>query len=147
MIGDKTPTIDRESYSSLLVNCLPAPIRTEEENEWAISQVAVLTHQDTLTKAESSLVELLLQLIERFEDANYQFSLEDQAGPLDVLLFLMESNGLKQSDLVGVIGSKGVVSEVINGKRGISKQMAIALGNHFNVSPAFFLSSQYLSSL
>jgi HTH-type transcriptional regulator / antitoxin HigA len=41
--------------------------------------------------------------------------------------------------LVGVIGSSGVVSEVINGKRSISKAQAKALGEYFKVSPSLFI--------
>jgi HTH-type transcriptional regulator / antitoxin HigA len=51
----------------------------------------------------------------------------------------MEAQGLKQIDLVKVIGSKGGVSEIVNGKRAISKSQAKALGEFFNVSPALFI--------
>jgi HTH-type transcriptional regulator/antitoxin HigA len=40
---------------------------------------------------------------------------------------------------VGVIGSSGVVSEVVNGKRMISKTQAKALGQYFNLSPSLFI--------
>ena len=40
--------------------------------------------------------------------------------PLSMLLHLMEARGLKQVDLIDVIGSSGVVSEIVNGKREIS---------------------------
>jgi HTH-type transcriptional regulator / antitoxin HigA len=46
---------------------------------------------------------------------------------------------LKQKDLVPVFGSQGVASEVLNGKRSISKAQAKALGDFFHVSPALFL--------
>ncbi|MDJ0688615.1 MAG: hypothetical protein QNJ41_08900 [Xenococcaceae cyanobacterium MO_188.B32] len=44
-----------------------------------------------------------------------------------------------QADLVGVIGSSGVVSEVVNGKRSISKAQAKALREYFKVSPSLFI--------
>ncbi|MFP4411849.1 helix-turn-helix domain-containing protein, partial [Coleofasciculus sp.] len=47
--------------------------------------------------------------------------------------------GTRQADLVGVIGSSGVVSEVVNGKRFISKAQAKALGDYFQISPALFI--------
>ncbi len=43
----------------------------------------------------------------------------------------MDARGLKQSDLVEVISSKRVVSEIVNGKRSISKAQAKALGEFF----------------
>lgn len=85
-----------------------------------------------------------MQLVERFEAEHYAFPSEHQATPLEMLQFLMESNELKQADFVGVIGSKGVVSEVVNGKRGISKGMAIALSKRFNVDAGLFLSQDDL---
>lgn len=46
---------------------------------------------------------------------------------------------VKQSDLAPIFGSKGVASEVINGKCGISKAQAKALARFFNVSTDVFL--------
>jgi HTH-type transcriptional regulator / antitoxin HigA len=51
----------------------------------------------------------------------------------------MEARGLKQADLVGIIGSSGVTSEVVNGKREISKTQAKALGDFFQVDPGLFI--------
>lgn len=139
MSGNAIPTIDRDSYSAVLSSYLPAPIRTEADNERALSQIEALMNQPSLTAAETDLLELLTQLVERFEAEHYAFPSEDQATPLEMLQFLMESNELKQADFVGVIGFKGVVSEVVNGKRGISKGMAIALSKRFNVDAGLFL--------
>ena len=50
----------------------------------------------------------------------------------------MSQRGLKQKDLVSVFGSQGIASEVLNGKRDISKAIAKALGEFFHVSPALF---------
>jgi len=52
---------------------------------------------------------------------------------------LMSANNMKQADLVGKIGSKGVVSEIVNGKRSISKAQGKILGEIFNVSPSVFM--------
>jgi HTH-type transcriptional regulator/antitoxin HigA len=57
----------------------------------------------------------------------------------EVLLHLMSANNMKQADLVGKIGSKGVVSEIVNGKRSISKAQGKILGEIFNVSPSVFI--------
>jgi HTH-type transcriptional regulator / antitoxin HigA len=56
-----------------------------------------------------------------------------------MLLHLMESHGLKQADLVGILGSSGVTYEVVNGKREISKAQAKALGECFQVDPGLFI--------
>lgn len=51
----------------------------------------------------------------------------------------MDARGIRQEDLVGVIRSRGVVSEIVNGKLSISKAQAKALAEFFPVSPEPFL--------
>jgi len=51
----------------------------------------------------------------------------------------MEQNDLRQADLVAIFGSRGRVSEVVNGKRAISKTQVKALGEFFKVSPELFI--------
>ncbi len=91
---------------------------------------------------ENSLLELLVQLIERFEDEHYSFDAASQgalATPRSILLHLIEEHDLKQADLVGIIGSRGVVSEVVNGKRDISKSQASALSQLFHIDVGLFI--------
>ena len=64
--------------------------------------------------------------------------LED-AEPHEVLKELMAARGLKQGDVGQLLGSKGRVSEVINGKRAISKAQAKALAEFFHVSAELFI--------
>jgi HTH-type transcriptional regulator/antitoxin HigA len=91
---------------------------------------------DRMTPEELAVVELMTELVEAFEDENYQIH---DAEPHEVLQHLMEANDLKQADLVEVLGSRGHTSDIVNGKRGISKEHAKALGKFFNVSPGLFL--------
>jgi HTH-type transcriptional regulator / antitoxin HigA len=93
---------------------------------------------------EDALLELLIILIEKFEDASYPaLNVEPvrEASPLEnrMLLHLMESRNMKQEELVGVIISRGVVSEIVNGKRSVSKAQAKTLGQLFCVSPSLFI--------
>ena len=53
--------------------------------------------------------------------------------------YLMEQRGLKQADLVPVLGSRAQVSDLVNGKRGISKAQVKALAEYFGVSAELFL--------
>jgi len=62
----------------------------------------------------------------------------DSASPLQVLRFLMDQHGLKQVDLPE-IGSQGVVSEVLNGKRALNLRQVQALADRFGVSAQVFL--------
>ena len=73
-----------------------------------------------------------------FSNKNKHYPIEPSS-PHAMLDHLMDARAIKQSDLVGIIGSKGVVSEVVNRKRAISKAQAKALGEFFHVSPALFI--------
>lgn len=132
-----TLTFNSEKYKELLTKYQPRLIKTEEENEKALAIVEELMHRNNRTLEENELYELLVTLIEKFEQEYY--SPIQGTTPHSLLLFLMEHKGIKQSDLVGVIGSKGVVSEVVNGKREISKAQAKALGDFFNVDAGMFI--------
>jgi HTH-type transcriptional regulator / antitoxin HigA len=116
---------------------------TTDENERALAIVQDLMAIAHRSPEEDSLLELLVQLIERFEEEHYSFELNASesklANPRSILLHLMEEHDLKQADLVGVIGSRGVVSEVVNGKREISKAQAAALARLFHVDVGLFI--------
>jgi HTH-type transcriptional regulator / antitoxin HigA len=127
--------LDQE-YSKLLVAVQPKVIETEAENEFYLAEVTKLMRLgDAISPAQERLLKLLVNLIESFEDRHYQLK---SATPLEILTELVCDRGLKQKDLVPVFGSQGIASEVLNGKREISKSHAKALGEFFNVSPSLF---------
>lgn len=130
-----TRIIDKKTYADLLAQYQPKVIETEEENEAAISLAQELEHRER-SPEEDALLELLVTLIEKFEDEHYQLN---AATPQSILHHLIEARGIKQEHLVGVIGSRGVVSEVVNGKRSISKAHAKALADFFHTSPELFI--------
>ena len=132
-----TLTFNPEKYNELLIKYQPKLIKTEEDNEKALAIVEELMHRPHRTPEENEFYELLITLIEKFEQEYYNPNQETT--PHSLLLFLMEQGEIKQSDLVGVIGSKGVVSEVVDGKREISKAQAKALAEFFNVDVGLFI--------
>jgi HTH-type transcriptional regulator/antitoxin HigA len=81
-------------------------------------------------------LKLLGHLIQEFEQRFYK---PESPTPREALIAMMEMNGLKQADLVHIFGSSGVTSEVISGKREISKAHAKALAKFFHVSTEVFL--------
>lgn len=135
-VGKMTLTFSPDKYGSLLAQYQPKAITTETENDKAISVAQELEHKHELSEEELTLLELLYVLIEQFEEDNYPIA---QGSPLDILRHLMEENNIKQEKLIGVIGSRGVVSEVVNGKRNISKNQAKALARFFNVDVSLFI--------
>jgi HTH-type transcriptional regulator / antitoxin HigA len=129
--------IQDKEYIELLAATQPKAIETEAENEFYLAEVAKLMQLgESLSPAQERLLKLLVNLIESFEDRHYQLK---SATPLEILTELVNDRGLKQKDLLPVFGSQGIASEVLNGKREISKAHAKALGNFFKVSPKIFL--------
>ena len=116
---------------------MPVVIETEEENLRMLATVEKLMKKgEDLSAEEEKLLQLLARLIEDFEQRYYQ---PPEAEPLEVLHHLMEARGVKPSQLWEVFGSKGIASEVLNGKRGISKTHARALANYFHVPVDLFV--------
>jgi HTH-type transcriptional regulator/antitoxin HigA len=124
----KTP-----EYARLLAQTLPSVIHTEDENERFIATLEKLERRSrNWSPAEAKLAELLTLLIENFEDQNYKLK---AATPTEVLCELMESNGLKQKDLMDVFGAESTVSAVLNGKREMTREHIKRLSRRFHVSP------------
>lgn len=133
-------TLDRQIYTRLLTIYQPQIIESEETYHQSLEALEQLLNTDqNLTAEEVAIVNLLTALVEIYEDSQVaQMNLETTT-PQEVLIHLMESNDLKQSDLLPIFGSKGITSEVVNGKRQISKNQAKKLGEFFSVSPALFI--------
>lgn len=116
---------------------LPQVIENEEELERTEDIInKLLSKGENLSLEEEKLLDLLSDLVEKYEDEHYPFP---ELAPNEILKYLMEENGLKQSDLLHVFGSSGIASEVVNGKRAISKAQAKKLAEHFKVSVELFI--------
>lgn len=128
---------DEKIYGSLLGDALPQVIETEEECLRVEKIVGELLKKgDRLSPEEDKLLDLFSDLIEKYEDAVYPIS---DAPPNEMLKFLMRENDLKQSDLLHIFGSSGITSEIVNGKRSISKAQAKKLAEFFKVSVELFI--------
>jgi len=131
-----TITFDRDIYSKLLSKYQPRIIKTEEENEFFREIVEELISTKNLNPEEEALLQLLVKLIEDFEDKHYQIN---ASTPQSRLLHLMEARSLDATDLLEIMGSREAVVEVINDRLEITKQQAEALGRFFHVDPGLFL--------
>jgi HTH-type transcriptional regulator / antitoxin HigA len=129
-------TFDRNAYCQLLSEFVPKVIDTEEEYDRALAAAEQLTFAKELALEHQALYKLLVMLIEAYEAENYPM---DRTKPHEILQHIMEASGIRQADLVGIVGSSGVVSEVVNGKRAVSKGQAKALGEFLKVSPDLFI--------
>jgi HTH-type transcriptional regulator/antitoxin HigA len=127
--------VDEREYVALLARTLPHVIHTEEENERCIAALEALDGRGNLSVEEKRIAELLTLLVEDFEGRNYALP---SASPVDIVRHLMDSNGLRQVDMVDVFGSASIASEVLNGKRDLAKGHIERLTKRFNVSPELF---------
>jgi HTH-type transcriptional regulator/antitoxin HigA len=124
-------------HAAALAKYLPRIIRTEEENEHYTSILYELDQRsESLSAAERELADLLTLLIEDFESKHYDLP---KASPLEVLRFVMDQHSLKQKDLLDVFGSPSVTSEVLSGKRELSKDHIRKLIVRFSIPAEMFL--------
>lgn len=131
-----TLTFNPAVYRDLLVEVTPKTIETETEYERTLAIVEHLTFNRNRTPEETAIHKLLVMLVEAYEAEHYPMP---ESSPDEILQHIMEASGTRQADLVGIVGSSGVVSEIVNGKRAISKAQAKILAELFKVSPSLFI--------
>jgi HTH-type transcriptional regulator/antitoxin HigA len=138
-MGSLTATIDLKRYGRLLAKAAPRVIATEEENGRAIAIVESLVQKGerSMTPEEDALLDLLTNLIRDYEAIAYPR--REESSPHEMVAFLLEQRGLAPKDLWPVIGSKGRVSEILAGRRSISKEQAKKLAEFFQVRADLFI--------
>ena len=95
------------------------PIKTEEDYNNTLSQIESLMDAKSNTVQMDEL-EVLTTLVEAYEEQHYKIDAPD---PIEAIKFRMEQEGLKQKDLVSIVGSKSRVSEILNKKRKLTIEM------------------------
>lgn len=114
------------------------PINTEVENAVALDAAYHLIRKgDELSPGEAKYLERLVSRIEDFEEKAYPIS--DRSDPQVALRELVREHGLRQTDLLDIFGSQGTVSQVLNGKRSISKAQARRLSKRFHLPIDIFI--------
>ncbi len=136
MNGKMTLTFNSEKYKELLTTYLTKIIRTEAENKEALAIVEDLMHRER-SPEEDELYQLLITLIEKFEQEYYQ--LNEPINPHSMLLFLLEESGKTREDLEVVLGSKNLTNRILNEKEHITPEQARKLGDFFHVEPSLFM--------
>ena len=113
----------------------PTPIASERQHEEYLAVLDKLATKDNPTTDEEKYAEVLLTLVEAYEDQHH--SIPDSS-PVEVLRALMDANNLRQKDLVSIFGTESIVSEVLHGKRDLNKSHIQKLSKRFLLSPAVF---------
>jgi len=130
--------IENKIYADLVVKVLPTAIQSENEYKIMLANIDELMSkgENKISPEEERLLETLAISVEAYEDKHYPMP---EVAPNEILKYLMEERGLKQSDLLHVFGSSGIASEVVGGKRSISKAQAKKLAEFFKVSVELFI--------
>ena len=102
----------------------------------AIVEGLMAKGERNLTAEENTLLDSLVDLVHDFEERHDPFP---SSPPHRMVAFLLEQRGLKASALYPVLGTKSRVSEVLSGKRGISKEQAKKLAAFFHVGVELFI--------
>jgi HTH-type transcriptional regulator / antitoxin HigA len=149
-----TTTIDKKKYLDLMdtADISPKVIETEDEYDRFLAVAEKLMHKRLeacappmsggRTAEETALLMLVVKLIEDYESFHHNLDDWGKSTPNELLRHIMATSGTRNVDLIGIIGSSGVVSEVVNGKRNITLAQAKSLGEFFKISPALFIRSK-----
>ncbi len=130
---------DRDRYLELVRQVPLRPIRSESELNRAIEQIDALLDLDRRGHAEDDYLDVLSDLVEKYEDEHDPMPPVSSA---EMLRFLIESQHTTQSKVATGTGiSESTISEVLAGKRELNRKHIEALSRHFHVSPAVFLSA------
>ena len=116
-------------------------IKTEKEYNKALERLSEIFDAKPITK-QGQEAELLALLIENYEEEHYKIESPD---PITAIQIRMEEMQLKQKDLIGVVGSKGIVSEVLNRKRRLTVRMIRNLAEKLKITPAVLIQDYQLN--
>lgn len=129
-------TVTDIAYRELLTEELPRAIHSDREYRRYLARIERLLDQKKRSAAQDRLLELLSILVERYEDEHETIEAPD---PIAALKELMLSKGISQAELSRLLGSSGIASEVLSGKRALSKTHIRKLSEAFHVSAAIFV--------
>jgi HTH-type transcriptional regulator / antitoxin HigA len=112
-------------------------IRNEAEYDRAVKRLNALLDEVGTDERHPlyGLLDTLGTLLEAYEAEHHPLP---DAGAADMLRYFMQAHDLGQADLPEV-GSQGVVSEILSGKRALNVRQIRALAERFHVSPAVFV--------
>lgn len=132
-------TYNPKIYGELLAGTLPGIIESDAEYS-RIEEIfdrLISKGEEKLSPEEDRLFGLLASLLQEYEARTLEpipnFS------PRELLTVLMKENNLKQTDMTEIFGTQSIVSEVLNGKREITKMQAKALAEKFAIKVEAFI--------
>lgn len=105
------------------------PIRDDADYQKALEHLEVIFDAKRGTE-EGDELKILAMVIDNYENDNFPIGMPD---PISAIKFRMEQMGLKQKDLVEMVGFKSRVSEIMNKKRKLTLDMIRKLNTHLHI--------------
>ena len=105
------------------------PIRTPQDHEAALKEIESLWGADDGTP-EGDRLDILLTLVDAYEETHFPIDMPD---PIEAIKFRLEQQGEDQSALIGIIGNRTRVYEVLRGDRPLSLAMIRRLHERFGI--------------
>jgi HTH-type transcriptional regulator / antitoxin HigA len=129
-----------DKYRALIDRFPLVPIKNDGHLD-AAHEVAqsLMLKEETMATDEAEYLEVLLDEIAKYEKKHHVLNLA-HLQPHELLQSFMKDHNLKQVAMQDVLGvSSGVMSELVAGKRELTKEHCVKLGEYFKVTPALFL--------
>ena len=117
------------------------PIKTEKDYENALTRLEKI-FDSPADSLEGDEAEILSLVIENYENQHYSIEAPD---PIEAIKIRMEEMNLKQKDLIGIIGGKSRVSEILNRKKRLTVDMIRNLTLKLNLSASILVNNYKLS--
>ena len=117
------------------------PVKTEKDYENALTRLEKIFDSPT-DSLEGDEAEILSLIIENYENQHYSIEAPD---PIEAIKIRMEEMNLKQKDLIGIIGGKSRVSEILNRKKRLTVDMIRNLTLKLNLSASILVNTYKLS--
>jgi HTH-type transcriptional regulator/antitoxin HigA len=129
-----------DRYLELVERFPLRPIRTDPELEQAIEVVNSLIDRDDLAEDEADYLDVLGDLVERYESEHHPIA---PVSDVEMLEYLIESRDTTKSKVATATGiALSTISEILSGRRPLNRRHIEVLAQHFGVKPGVFLAER-----
>lgn len=126
-----------DSYLKLILQFPLRPIRSDRELDQAISTINSLLDREKLDRGEQDYLDVLGDLVENYEEENHPI---EAANDAEMLAFLLDLKSISQTQLANQTAiASSTISDVLSGKRQLTRSHIEKLAAFFQVTPGVFL--------
>jgi HTH-type transcriptional regulator/antitoxin HigA len=124
-------------YMEMIARFPLRPLRSDRDLEQAAKIANALAIRDDLTQGETDYLDVLTDMIEKYENTRYP--VHDVSG-VELLRFLLSEQGKSQAEVARELGmSPSTISEILSGKRNFGRKAIETFSRYFSIAPAAFL--------